>query len=218
MGRTEQKNFIAALETEVQSRFNGETTGHDWHHIDRVRKTALKLAAAEDADLYIVEAAALLHDIADHNFYDNYLEIGPLHAESLVLKFGESQELASKVAAIVAEVSFKGAGVETPVSSIESAVVQDADRIDALGAVGIARAFTFGGSRGQPLHIPGEKATQHSSFSEYASDKGSTINHFYEKLLLLKDRMQTESGRKLAKKRHETMEVFLQEFFDEWGA
>jgi uncharacterized protein len=217
MGTTDQKTFIAALEAGVKARFNGEATGHDWYHINRVRETAIELARAEGANIYLVEAAALLHDIADHKFYDNDLSIGPVHAESLVLKFGESQEFASKIAATVAEVSFKGAGEDTPVSSIESAVVQDADRLDAMGAIGIARAFTFGGSRGQPMYLPGVEPQYHKSFKEYSGHKGSTINHFYEKLLLLRERMQTKSGRKLAEKRHKVMEGFLEEFFDEWG-
>lgn len=200
----------------VESTFKNEGTGHDWYHINRVRKLALRMAESEGADKEIVELAALLHDIADHKFHDHDLSVGPEKAKAIILEYGGTSELAKKVSTIVSETSFKGAGVETPVSSLESAVVQDADRLDALGAIGIARAFAYGGSKNRLLYDPDQAPVHHDDFEKYATSVGTTVNHFYEKLLLLKDRMHTETGRKLAVKRHEFMEVFLREFFSEW--
>ena len=202
----------------MRKSFFGEGTGHDWHHIDRVRKVALRLAEAEGANKEVVELAALLHDIADHKFHDHDLTVGPAKAKEVILEHGGSEELADRISQIISETSFKGAEVATPVSSIESAVVQDADRLDALGAIGIARAFAYGGSKNRPLYDPNEKTTMHRDFEAYANSKGSTVNHFYEKLLLLKDRMHTESGRKMAVERHRFMEDFLKRFFEEWDS
>lgn len=207
---------IQSLERHVRSLFEQEGSGHDWWHIDRVRNTALYIAESEDADKEVTEWSALLHDIADHKFHGNDLSIGPERAHALVMKFTEDPVLASKVSSIVSEVSYKGAGVETPVSSIEGACVQDADRLDAIGAIGIARAFAYGGSKRRLLYHPEQKPTLHTDFEAYATDQGATINHFYEKLLLLKDRMQTETGKQLATKRHAFMEHYLEQFYGEW--
>lgn len=208
--------IIKSLEQYVCSLFKEEGSGHDWWHIHRVRNNAVKLAENEGADKEITELAALLHDIADHKFHDNDLSIGPRRAHELVMQFADDETLASRVSTIVAEVSFKGAGVDTPVSSLEAACVQDADRLDALGAIGIARAFAYGGSRGRLLYHPDRSPRLHDNFEDYATDDGHTINHFYEKLLLLKDRMQTISGRKMAEERHAFMMSYLTQFFTEW--
>jgi uncharacterized protein len=200
----------------VKKSFEGEGTGHDWYHIDRVRKVALKLAELEGADMEVVGLAALLHDIADHKFHDNDLSVGPAKARELIIEYGGSPELADRVSQIISETSYKGAGVETPVTSIESAVVQDADRLDAIGAIGIARTFAYGGSRNQPIYDPEIQPVLHSDFEAYAKTRTSTINHFYEKLLLLKDRMNTESGKKMAADRHDFMQSFLDQFHGEW--
>lgn len=210
------QSIIHQVEHEVKSLFEGEGTGHDWFHIDRVRYNALKIARKEGADLFLVEIGALLHDIADHKFHNNDLMVGPEMAKEMILKWGGDGALAAKVFDIVSETTFKGAGVATPVSSIEAACVQDADRLDAMGAIGIARAFAFGGSRNRQIYNPHFEPKNHESFHAYANDKGTTINHFYEKLLLLKDWMQTKEGRKMAQKRHVIMERFLEAFFDEW--
>ncbi len=212
----EYAELLKRVELLVRSSFEGEGTGHDWYHIDRVRKVALNLAESEGADVEVVELSALLHDIADHKFHDHDLSAGPAKAKAIVLEYGGGQELADRVSTIISETSFKGAGVETPVSSIESAVVQDADRLDAIGAIGIARTFAYGGSKNQPIYDPELEPTLHGDFEAYAKTRTSTINHFYEKLLLLKDRMNTESGRKIADERHRFMEEFLEQFFEEW--
>jgi uncharacterized protein len=209
-------SLLLKIENHVKSEFKGEGTGHDWYHIDRVRNVAIRLANAEGADAEVVEVAALLHDIADHKFNNHDLAAGPEKAKELILKKGGGSILADRVAKIISETSFKGAGVETPVSSIESAVVQDADRLDAIGAIGIARTFAYGGSTNQPIYDPDLKPATHDTFEVYAKTRTSTINHFYEKLLLLKDRMHTQSGKKLAEERHRFMEEFLDRFFWEW--
>ncbi len=208
--------LIQKIEAKVKEQFEGEGTGHDWHHIDRVRKNSLTLGEREGADLEVVNLGALLHDIADHKFHNNDLSVGPNTSRKLILEFGGTAELAERIAVLVAEISFKGAGVETPVSTIEAAVVQDADRMDAIGAIGIARAFAYGGSKHRAMYNPELRPNLHNDFQAYATDKGGTINHFYEKLLLLKDRMQTEAGREMAAERHVFMEQYLETFYAEW--
>lgn len=212
-----REEIISKVESEVKGLFEGEGTGHDWFHIDRVRRNATVIGAKESADLYIVELAALLHDIADHKFHNHDLSVGPNRAREVLLKSGGSLELAEKVAEIVSQVSYKGAGVDTPVSSVEAAVVQDADRLDAIGAIGIARAFAYGGSKHREIYNPDKKPCMHDSFDSYAKDEGTTINHFYEKLLLLQDRMQTKTGREMARNSHDFMVDFLDRFFAEWN-
>lgn len=209
-------SIVESIAGLVEEKFRNDATGHDWHHIARVWRTARSIGEAEGADMLQVELGALLHDIADHKFHNHNLEEGPRQARTLIIGQGGGEELAEKVARIVSEVSFKGAGVETPVTSIEAAVVQDADRLDAIGAVGIARAFAYGGSKQRPLYEPDRPPTAHQNFQDYATDKGHTINHFYEKLLLLRDRMQTETGKRMAKERHAFMETFLIQFMGEW--
>jgi uncharacterized protein len=208
--------LIESIVELVKNTFEREGTGHDWYHIDRVRKVALQLAEKEGANLEIVELAALLHDIADHKFHDHDLTAGPTKARELILDHGGNSQLAERVAQIISETSYKGAGVETPVSSIESAVVQDADRLDAIGAIGIARTFAYGGSRNQPIYDPDLKPVAHQDFEAYAKTRTSTINHFYEKLLLLKDRINTDSGKRMAEERNRFMQEYLDRFMEEW--
>lgn len=210
--------IISKIEAEVKALFEGESTGHDWYHIDRVRRNALQIGKAEGADMQLVELGALLHDIADHKFHDNDLSQGPTRSKELILKCGGSMSLANQVAKIVSEISYKGAGVETAVTSVEAAAVQDADRLDAIGAIGVARAFAYGGSKNREIYNPAKSPQLHHTFLAYAEDDGATINHFYEKLLLLKDRMQTATGRSMAEKRHAFMEKFLENFYAEWNA
>lgn len=211
-----KSDILSRTEKYVHEKLEGEETGHDWWHIHRVRNTALKLAKEEKADLFIVELAALLHDIADHKFHDGDEEIGPATARNWLNQLKVDEPLIIHVCDIIRDVSFKGADVETPMKTIEGKVVQDADRLDALGAIGIARAFAYGGYKERELYNPNIKPEQHDSFEAYKKSTGPTINHFYEKLFLLKDRMNTNSGRKEAKKRHQFMKEYVDQFMAEW--
>ncbi len=200
----------------VRGRLEGEGTGHDWWHVDRVRKTALRLAAEEGADGFVVELAALLHDVADHKFHGGDDTVGPRVAREWLRSLGVDGDTTDHVCEIVGGVSYRGAGVPTPMRTAEGKVVQDADRLDAVGAVGIARAFAFGGSRGRPLHDPNEPPVAHASFEAYKASGGSTVNHFHEKLLLLRERMNTAAARRVAEGRHRFMEEYLERFHAEW--
>lgn len=207
---------IRATEKHVRESFEDDATGHDWWHIWRVRNCAVHLAEAESADLQVVELAALLHDIADWKFHDGDDQAGPLAAVRWLQRFDLHETLIQHVAAIVGEVSFKGAGVETTPSTLEGMCVQDADRLDAIGAIGISRVFAYGGHAGQAIHDPQLAPTPHQSFEEYKSKRSTSINHFHEKLLLLADRMHTSRGRELAAARHRIMVEFLEQFHREW--
>ncbi|WP_421773918.1 HD domain-containing protein [Gracilimonas sp.] len=208
--------IIEKTEQYVKNKLQGEGTGHDWWHIHRVRNTALRLGEVEGADLFIVELAALLHDIADHKFHDGDEEIGPSTARNWLERIEVDEAVIRKVCTIIRDVSFKGAEVKTTMESIEGKVVQDADRLDALGAIGIARAFAYGGYKGRELYNPEIDPESHSSFEAYKKSSGPTLNHFYEKLFLLKDRMNTMAGRKEAEKRHQFMKEFVDQFLSEW--
>lgn len=202
----------------VRGKFEGEGSGHDWWHIYRVWKTAVYIARHEAADLCIVQLGALLHDIADWKFYDGDESIGPQRAKEWLSSLNVDAQTIEHVTQIIANISFKGAGVQSSMNSIEGKVVQDADRLDAIGAIGIARSFAYGGHKGEPIYDPQIKPQLHQTFEEYKRKKSTTINHFYEKLLLLKDTFNTETARKMASARHEFMEKFLQQFFEEWEA
>jgi uncharacterized protein len=192
-------------------------SAHDWWHIERVRATAMRIGRQEGADLHVVELAALLHDVADWKFHDGDDEVGPRRAADWLAGLGVVPETVERVRQIVAQVSFKGSQVETPMTTLEGRVVQDADRLDAIGAIGIARAFAYGGHAGRALYDPHLPPEQHASFAAYKKSSGPTINHFYEKLLLLKDRTQTATGRRLAAERHQFMLEFLDRFREEWN-
>ena len=200
----------------IREKLAGDSSGHDWWHIDRVRRNAVHIARDEGADLYVVELAALLHDVADWKFHGGDDSIGPRTARDWLTRHEVAPTVIDHVCEIIATVSFKGAGVATEMSTIEGKCVQDGDRLDAIGAVGIARAFAFGGHFGRAMYDPDVAPEQHQTFAAYKSKGGPTINHFYEKLLLLKDRMQTATGRRLATERHQFMEQFLDQFFGEW--
>jgi uncharacterized protein len=194
----------------------GEASGHDWWHIERVWRTAKRIGQAEGADLLVVELAALLHDIADWKAHGGDSAIGPKVANDWLASLDLDAHVAQHVCQIIADISFKGAHVEQPALSLEGKVVQDADRLDALGAIGIARAFAYGGSQGRLIYDPQCQPTQHRTAAAYLNDNGTTINHFYEKLLLLKDRMNTATGKQIADKRHQFLEEFLRRFYEEW--
>ncbi|MCF8720839.1 HD domain-containing protein [Nitrospina gracilis] len=199
----------------AQSFFADDGSGHDWWHVHRVWQMACRLADAEGADRTVVEIAALLHDVADWKLGNGNEHQGYETIRNL-LKDDLPAETVERVCGIIATVSYKGAGVETPVESLEGQCVQDADRLDAIGAVGIARAFAYGGNKNRLIHDPAQEPVLHQSFGEYKKNKGPSINHFYEKLLLLKERMNTPTARALAEERHRFMEQYLQQFFGEW--
>lgn len=202
----------------VRQLLAGDSSGHDWWHIERVRAMALAIGRGEGADLYVVELAALLHDIADWKFHGGDDDLGPRRAAEWLAGFDVESTVIEHVAEIVRQVSFKGAQVATPMRTLEGQVVQDADRLDAIGAIGIARAFAYGGHAGRALYDPAVAAEGHASFEAYKKNSGPTINHFHEKLLLLKDRMNTPTARRLAEGRHQFMVDFLQRFHAEWNA
>jgi uncharacterized protein len=211
-----QSDIVEAAADHIRGLLAGDSSGHDWFHIERVWKTAVTIARGEGADLFVVELAALLHDIADWKFHGGNEDAGPQAAREWMMGFGVPKPTIDHVCEIIASLSFKGAGVATPMSSLEGQCVQDADRLDAIGAVGIARAFAYGGHKGRAMYDPAVPPTPHDSFGAYKKNAGPTINHFYEKLLLLKDRMNTAAGQKLASERHEFMERYLEQFFAEW--
>jgi uncharacterized protein len=200
----------------VRGLLAGDSSGHDWFHIERVRRTALAIGREERADLFVVELAALLHDVADWKFAGGDSSAGPLAARKWLEGLAVPAATIDHVCRIIADLSFKGAGVATPMHSLEGQCVQDADRLDALGAVGIARTFAYGGHKGQPMFDPAVSPAPHVSFDAYKKGGGSSLNHFYEKLLLLKDRMNTSTGKRLAASRHEYLEQFLEQFLAEW--
>jgi len=190
--------------------------GHDWWHIYRVWKLARKIASKEKVDLFVVELAALLHDIADPKFHHGDEELGPKLAMAFLIEQGVEPAIMDHVINIIKNMSFKNSLGEVNFSSPEMSVVQDADRLDAIGAIGIARAFNFGGFKNRPLYDPEIKPQLKMSKEEYKLSLSPTINHFYEKLLLLKDKMNTPTGRQMAEDRHRFMEIYLERFFKEW--
>jgi uncharacterized protein len=201
----------------VKETLADDSSGHDWWHVYRVWKNAINIGRHEaDVDLFVVELAALLHDIADFKLYDGDETIGPKMAREWLEKLGVADDTISYVSEIIMDLSFKGANVASTMKTKEGMVVQDADRLDAIGAIGIGRTFVYGGFKGRPMYDPEIKPQKHDSFEEYKKNTSPTINHFYEKLLLLKELMNTETAKKIAKDRHAFMEQFLDRFFMEW--
>lgn len=206
------------LAKEIEQKFYNEGTGHDWHHIKRVLNTSLYIQTLEGGDKTVVSYAALLHDIDDHKFNGGDFEKGAKIAKTIISDHPLSTNQKQLIEEIVKEVSFKGSGEDDTMSSLEGNIVQDADRIDAIGAIGIARTFAYGGSIGQPLYTPGVDPEQHQNKEQYVKNRTHTINHFYEKLLLLGDLMKTSTGKKIASQRIAYMEDFLKQFYSEWNA
>ncbi|MFZ5966418.1 MAG: HD domain-containing protein [Bacillota bacterium] len=200
----------------VRGKLEGEGSGHDWWHVYRVYKSAKAIAANEKADEFIVSLGALLHDIADFKFHNGDMEVGPRVAKEWLESLHVDEEIITHIEYIIRNVSFKGAKVKMTMDTIEGKIVQDADRLDAIGAIGIARTFAYGGFKNREIYNPDVKPQIHETFEQYKSGSGHSINHFYEKLLLLKDMMNTETGRKMAEERHKFMEIYLKEFYDEW--
>lgn len=210
-------NLPEKIAQQIKSQFENDSSGHDWFHIERVWKLSKFLHEKEGGDLEVIELAALLHDISDYKLNGGKLNIGGQVASSILEEHNCNAELIEKVVYIVDNISYKGANTPAEMESIEGKIVQDADRLDAIGAIGIARTFAYGGHKGQPMYDPALNPTLHESFEQYANSRTSTINHFYEKLLLLKDRLNTTTAKEIGKKRHQIMEDFLTEFYAEWN-
>jgi len=200
----------------VKQQLENAEGGHDWFHIERVYKNALSIAEGEDCDITVVKLGALLHDIADSKFHDGDESIGPKTARTFLEAQNVKEETILHVIAIIENISFKGGNFEKKFNSKELEIVQDADRLDALGAIGIARTFNYGGFKNRPLYNPNIQPIMSMNKEEYKNSESPTLNHFYEKLLLLKDKMNTETGKKIAQKRHDFMEKFLSQFYAEW--
>jgi uncharacterized protein len=214
MTEGEREGVLAATAAYVRAQLGGDSSGHDWWHIDRVTRLVRRIAREEGADAYACELAALLHDIADAKIAGDE-ETGQRRVRGWLEAQSVEPEVTAHVMEIVATLSF-GGGNRPPMRTLEGRVVQDADRLDAIGALGIARAFAFGGSRGRLLYDPAEAPRTYASKAEYHASGASTIMHFHEKLLLLKDRMNTAYARRLAEVRHAYMLAFLDEFAAEW--
>jgi uncharacterized protein len=195
---------------------SGEGSGHDWWHVYRVWQSAIRIGEGEGADLYVVQIAALLHDLGDQKFQGGDETVGPRMAREWLESLDAAPVVIDHVCEIIRDLSFKGANVQTPMRTLEGRVVQDADRLDAIGAIGIARAFAYGGHKGRELYDPNVPPEIHGSFEAYKSSSAPTINHFYEKLLLLKEGMNTDTARRAAEERHRFMESFLAQFYAEW--
>ncbi|MBU8878967.1 HD domain-containing protein [Bacillus sp. FJAT-29790] len=209
-------DIILQTETFVRKVLGDDSTGHDWYHIERVRKNALYICEKENkGDRFVVEMAALLHDIPDEKL-NSSKEAGERKLAEFLETLALEHTVQDKIIEIIGSISFKG-GKKTELLSIEAEIVQDADRIDALGAIGIARTFAYGGKKGQALYDPEIKVRDVMTEEEYRNGKSSSVHHFDEKLLKLKDRMNTETAKKLAEKRHQFMEQFLEEFYNEWN-
>lgn len=221
VGRLAGKGIFYMDSTRIQNAkdyakevFAGDSSGHDYYHTLRVWRLALRLWEEEGGDRETVELAALLHDVDDYKLFGGEMG-GCTRARAFMEGQGVPAERLEAVCRIIGDVSFKGTSTKTP-SSLEGRIVQDADRLDSIGAIGVARTFAYGGSRGRKLYLPDEAPEMEMTAEQYATHNSCSINHFYEKLLLLKDMMNTPSAKVLAEERHRYMEQFLQEFFAEW--
>ncbi len=211
-----KNGIILTAETFVKKQLGEDATGHDWFHVDRVRRNALLICKQEaKGDPFIVELAALLHDIPDEKLNET-IEIGQEKLDSFLQTLRLSFEQMRHINEIIRSISFKG-GNGGELTSIEAKIVQDADRLDAIGAIGIARAFAYGGKKGQPIYDPNIEIRKEMSLEEYRNGKSSSIHHFYEKLLKLTDMLNTETAKSLAASRQHFMESFLTEFYKEWN-
>jgi uncharacterized protein len=202
--------------TYVKEQLADAEGGHDWWHTERVWKTAKHIAKSEEVDLLVVELGALLHDIADSKFHDGDESIGPRKARAFLHTLEIGENVINHVIRIIENISFKGGKEAQTFQSTELDVVQDADRLDALGAIGIARTFNYGGFKNREIYNPTISSDLNMTKEEYKKSNAPSINHFYEKLLLLKDRMNTATGKAVAAKRHQFMESYLKQFYSEW--
>ncbi len=213
----QKRKIIQQVAEIVERQQLGEGSGHDWWHTYRVWQLAKQINSKEKADFFVVELGALLHDIADWKFHKDDIKVGARIAEGILTKKFVPMNTIEEVCDIIITVSFKGAGVKTPMKTLAGKIVQDADRLDAMGAIGIARVFAYGGHANRPMYDPDIKLQLHKSFKQYKkTQSGTSINHFYEKLLLLKDRTNTKTGKKIALARHKFMKQYLTRFYQEW--
>ena len=209
-------DIISKTITFVKGQLENAEGGHDWFHIERVYKNALLIAKEEVCNLQVVQLSALLHDIADSKFHNGDETIGPKIARQFLESEKVTDAIINHVVLIIENISFKGGNFDKKFHSAELDVVQDADRLDAIGAIGIARAFNYGGFKNRALYDPEIAPNTNMTIDEYKNSQAPTLNHFYEKLLLLKDKMNTSTGKKIAKERHRFMENFLAQFYAEW--
>ncbi|MFU8859263.1 MAG: HD domain-containing protein [Cyclonatronaceae bacterium] len=212
-----QQSVLDKTTEYVKETLAGAEGGHDWWHIYRVRNLAMHIAETEPADLFIVELGALLHDIADSKFHNGDEEAGPRMALRFLTSLDVDKATNIHIGQIIANISFKGGNNLPRFRSPELDVIQDADRLDAMGAIGIARAFNYGGFKNREIYNPGIRPDLQMTREQYKNSTAPTINHFYEKLLLLKDKMNTPTGKTMAEHRHAFMEQYLDEFYLEWG-
>ncbi len=207
----DNREILSDIENRVKTQCKNDSSGHDWTHVDRVRKNALKIAETEGGDLFVIELAALLHDVEDWKSDNKNKGI----AGEWLKEAGADDKTINKINSIISKISFKGIDNDDRMGTVEGKIVQDADRLDAIGAIGVIRCFAYGATHGIPIYDPEIKPN--TNLSEEAFKKSPSINHFYEKLLLLKDRMNTETAKRMAEDRHEFMELFLKHFYKEWG-
>jgi len=206
------ESVFADAERYAADIFKDDSSGHDFYHTVRVHNNAVAICREEGGDMDTVRLAALLHDVDDRKLFgDN----GMANARSFMTSHGIADEMQNSVCHIISQISFKGKDTVAP-DTLEGRIVQDADRLDAIGAIGIARAFAYGGSRGRAMHIPAEKAKEDMTEEEYFANQGTSVNHFHEKLLKLRDLMNTPTARRIADARHEYMVGYLDEFMAEW--
>ncbi|MBF2707300.1 HD domain-containing protein [Flavobacterium soyangense] len=210
------ENIINKTILFVKQKLENAEGGHDWFHIERVFKNSVSISYNEVCDITVVKLGALLHDIADSKFYNGDETVGPKIAREFLESENLDEATIQHVVDIIENISFKGGNTKKLFSSIELDIVQDADRLDAIGAIGIARTFNYGGFKNRPLYNPKIAPNLRMSKEEYKNSEAPTLNHFYEKLLLLKDKMNTETGKKIAQERHRFMMTFLSQFYAEW--
>jgi len=211
-----EEDILSRTVAYVSAKLKGEASGHDWWHTYRVWKLAKKIAIEENANLFVVQLAALLHDLADYKSHGGDISMESKVAREWLIKLNLNRYSIDHICQIIADIPFKGISAKQPVLTLEGAVVQDADRLDAIGAIGIARTFAYGGLKGRAIYEPNIKPLLHTTEESYLTNNSPSINHFDEKLLLLKDRMNTSYGKTIAKGRHEFMLSFLSKFFAEW--
>lgn len=209
-----QKKILRNIEAIVKEEFSDDSTGHDWWHAKRVRDMAIRIAKLEkkDVDMFLLEVASLVHDIEDWKLEEVHMKSRLGKVRIILERLGCDEDFSKKINAIVTNISFKGNGANVP-DSLEGKIVQDADRLDALGAIGIARTFAYGGKKGQTLYNQDIKPHEYKNFEAFKKRKTTTLNHFYEKLLQVKDKLNTRSAKRIAQSRHQFLEDFLNRFY-----
>jgi uncharacterized protein len=210
----QHERLLVEAEAFARESLAHDSSGHDWSHVARVRRVAQVIAEAEGAERFICDLAALLHDVADYKIAGDEAT-GLARVRGWLVAHGADPVTTERVMQIIATMSFAG-GERPAMTTLEGKIVQDADRLDAIGAVGVARAFAYGGAKGRAMYDPAQSPRERMSAEEYRAQPAPTINHFYEKLLLLKDRLNTSYARQMAERRHQFMLAFLDQFYAEW--